>query len=458
LEPVDRARELETFLKCSASNWKAAKRTTKYKVLFAPQSQGSGKTFLGKYLRQFIAKDKSKEASVSVVAKVRHAITMPEHGAHYEALGQVNSLVIEMGMLYDRCNSLEEAVTVAIVAQLYDVLDDDEALDLVRGNNLRFRRLCKTLLLHQQAMVLVLDDVLDVTSSAYNHFFEKEPGTDKIKAAITLLRPLLDSVIGLPGMVVYLTGRSPEVDYKLIMSARLSPLFVQVVLMDAFDNRDIVELITDSRTDSNPPLPLKDALGLQTDEEVSELACFLEVTTAGVPRMVSNTLHYLVYENFLQQRAKDQGVFEYLASQNSKLCEAVRSETEYGFAPNWPSTSGGSRAEDWDRTMTKSALTMILNLVREGKDVDTWKKVEVSPGVEVTAVDLLSVLGVPYTIEGNFLTVRVGVWMLQSLLSEKDEILFTTAEARAVLGWMNDTAKWVTEATIKAYIERVVSK
>jgi hypothetical protein len=414
LEPVGRARELETFLKCSASNWSASTPVDKYNVLFAPQSQGSGKTFLGKYLRQFIAKDKAHEESVSVVAKVRERVTMPEHHAHYDALSQVNSFVIEMGMLNEHCSTLEEAVTVTIVSQLYGV-SKKQALDLVRGGDLRFADLCQTLLQHQKAMVLVLDDVLDVTLSAYNHFFEKEPGMNKIKAAMTLLRPMLQNVLGMPGMVVYLTGRSPEVAYKFITTAHLSPLFVQAVLMDAFQHRDIVELITHSRTRAGNPRPLKDALGLQTDQQVAELAGFLQVTTAGVPGLVGSTLHYLVYEELLQRRGQGQGVLEYLASQNDKLYKAVHSETMYGFAPNWPSTSGGSRAEGWDLAMTKRALTTILATVRGENDVDACKKVKVGPGVEVTAVDLLSVLGIPYRIGGEFLTVRIGMWMLQSL-------------------------------------------
>jgi hypothetical protein len=108
---------------------------------------------------------------------------------------------------------LDEAVTVAIVQQLFDIEDPEVVLNLVRAERLKFAVLCNTLLQHQKTMVLVLDDVPDMASDKYDHFLKevmKDTTTQaqKMKAVMSLLRDMLERVLGKPGMIVYLTGRS----------------------------------------------------------------------------------------------------------------------------------------------------------------------------------------------------------------------------------------------------------
>lgn len=82
-----------------------------------------------------------------------------------------------------------------------------------------------------------------LTNPAYAHWrllakevdAEDMPAKEKAaRAGMSLISMLLENVLPLPGMAVSLTGRAPELMYKLLTTMHSSPLFAQAVLLDAF--------------------------------------------------------------------------------------------------------------------------------------------------------------------------------------------------------------------------------
>lgn len=97
----------------------------------------------------------------------------------------------------------------------------------------------------------------------------------------------------------------------------------------------------------------------------------------------------------------------------------------------------------WDHDMTKAALVEVLWATREAKMLSTSFVVVVAKDVQVTSIDLLSVLGVPYVVvNDDMLQVRLGAWMINSLLQGRT-VTWTTEETFGALSWVKTTGEKV---------------
>jgi len=118
------------------------------------------------------------------------------------------------------------------------------------------------------------------------------------RAGMSLISRLLENVLPLPGMAVSLTGRAPELTYKLLTTMHCSPLFAQAVLLDAFKHSHVCEMLNGQY--GSTKVSLRDALGLRSDEEVSELARYVLFHTGGMARLVAALFEFLLMERLLQ--------------------------------------------------------------------------------------------------------------------------------------------------------------
>lgn len=473
LEPVDRRKELNLILKTSLDNWVPETKTGKYTALYAPQAQGTGKTFLGKHLNKFIQKDiKARETGDS--SSVVDSFKNKRHYNRIIALANTRPLVVDTELLSADCKSLKEAIVVNIASQLLRCEDsEDETQKLmtkVRELNLGLNDLCTSLLAENQALVIVLDDMpelLSPTSFPSSWFsrsskFEDMDPKEKNRVVMGTIKKIFTPLLCMPGMILYMTGRAPNDIYKLLTTGKVSPMFATAVLIDALQEEDIVEMINNSPSTDELPLPakyLRDDLGLCNDEEVSELARYVLFLTGGVARVVSQTLIHIEDRKLLLNRRADLKVTEILDAENvsDDIYTSVRGCVVYGIVPNWDDLV----LTGWDTDMVKDALLKILNATSKDRDISTSERMEVGKGVQVTAIDLLSVLGVPFNTgdDRTRMTLQLGLWMTRCLL-EDERLALGLGEMEVDLyqQWKWIIKKGSDPATIIAVVKMIAPK
>jgi hypothetical protein len=267
-----------------------------------------------------------------------------------------------------------------------------------------------------------------------------------------LIQDMIEPVLPMPGLVLYMTGRSPQQAYKLLATISCSPLLAMPVLLDALSLSDIEEIILAPTAYTQvTQVPLSDSIGLRDHKEVTELAQFLLFQTGGVPRVVTEALSELETKKWLfpVNRPADKSLFEILEAHTKELREFVQAKVMYGLSPNW-----SSRISGWDHEMTKTALVEMLWATRELRILDSSYKVTVAKDVKVTTVDLLSVLGIPYKLKsGDKIQLQVGAWMLSSLLEEKT-VAWTPKEILQVLSWLKPKVDRGTDAVVVALMSK----
>ena len=420
---------MKTTLSVWATNWTQNPPQGKYSAVFAPQARGAGKTFFFTHLAALMRRDMENVDSSVVLALSRNPSFEPLM-QHVKALAETRTIVINFKRnLCTDCVSLDEAVTVAILEHISGEvpLPKGSLLTEVRELGLTFETLCKGLLSENLALSILLDDVPELlTDPAYAHWLllekaEDMPAQEKAtRASMSLIRGLLENVLPLPGMAVSLTGRAPEQTFKLLTTMHCAPLFAQAVLLDAFKHSHVCEMLNGQY--GSTKVSLRDGLGLQSDEEVSELARYVLFHTGGMARLVAALFEFLLTERLLQteKRTSEQDIWAVLQPKFEEIYRHIKRHTVYGMQPDWSSELSG-----WDREITKASLTKILSLSIQHKHqlVSRYMLVPVAKAssgefTQVTAVDLLSVLGVPFTLDGKELTLQLGAFMTKSLLDE----------------------------------------
>jgi hypothetical protein len=351
-------------------------------------------------------------------------------------------------------------VVAEIVAQLLNKVVID-CIPIVRELGLSLEKLCLGLLSEHDALILVLDDIPDLmTIVEYSAWFkiDDQPAgvvldqAAKERRGMELIDRVITPVLPIPGLVLYMTGRSPQQAYKLLTTNSCSPLLAMPVLLDALSLSDIEEIILAPTAYTQvTQVPLSDSIGLRDHKEVTELAQFLLFQTGGVPRVVTEALSELETMKWLlpENRPANKSLFEILDAHTKELRENVQVNVKYGLAPNW-----SSRISGWDQEMTKTALVEVLWATRELRILDSSYKVTVAKDLKVTAVDLLSVLGIPYKLKsGNKIQVQVGAWLLSSLLEEKT-VAWTPKEILQVLAWLKPKVDGGADAVVVALMSK----
>lgn len=109
--------------------------------------------------------------------------------------------------------------------------------------------------------------------------------------------------------------------------------------------------------------------------------------------------------------------------------------------PDW-----SNQLSCWDREIAKASLIKIVNSSIQHKHqlVPSYMLVPVAKAssgefTQVTAVDLLSVLGVPFTLNGEELTLQLGAFMTKSLLDES--VVDVHAAKKHLARWSADLGK-----------------
>lgn len=187
--------------------------TGKLRALYAPQAQGTGKTYFGENLRRFVKAD-PHGMTTSLGKK------LPEFSHHLTALATTRSFVVKFETLYRDCESLEQAITVSLLMQIFET-DEVDAFAKVRTGKWRLKKICETLLATNNALVLVLDDIPDLNQDSFPDWFSCQ-GADLSRAKMKLIQEIIRPLLPLPGMVVYMTGRSPDYVYKLLTTNKES--------------------------------------------------------------------------------------------------------------------------------------------------------------------------------------------------------------------------------------------
>ena len=446
---------MKTTLSVWATNWTGIPPQGKYSAVFAPQARGAGKTFFFTHLAALMRRDMENVDSSVVLALSRNSAFEP-FMKHVKALAETRTIVINFKRnLCTDCVSLNEAVTVAILEHISGDVDKNgdncpltkgSLLTEVRELGLTFETLCKGLLSENLALSILLDDVPELlTDPAYAHWLllekaEDMPAQEKAtRASMSLIRGLLENVLPLPGMAVSLTGRAPELTYKLLTTMHCSPLFAQAVLLDAFKHSHICEMLNGQY--GSTKVSLRDGLGLRSDEEVSELARYVLFHTGGMARLVAALFEFLLKERILQteKRTSEQDIWAVLQPKFSKIYKHIKGHTVYGMQPDWSNQLSG-----WDREIAKESLTKILSLSIQDQLIPSYMLVPVAKAssgefTQVTAVDLLSMLGVPFTLDGKELTLQLGAFMTKSLLDEN--VVDVHAAKKHLARWGADLGK-----------------
>lgn len=418
----------------------------KLTAVYASQSQGSGKTFLVKHLREFMIKD--MKSSDSVVKELMENSAYLHLTTHLTALANTRSIVISVDKLSTECASFEEAVVVEVVSQLCGKYPK-EVLNEVRARRLNLSLLCDELLTQNHALIIVLDDVMDLVCSerpvhlAWLHSVALQIDTreQKTRAVMILLKDLLKSVLGKPGALLYLTGRTPDVTYQLLTNIKSAPLLARSVLLDGLQHAHIVEVLTLTCL-GETDVKLCEGMGLRNSNEVDELARWALFHTGGVPRVLTCLFFELLSGEYLApaHRASDQTVSDALSATNmpNHLFQQVKLSVPHGIVPNWweLNTKTG-----WDTDLTTASLIEVLHAARDNTPVDCSVQVKVAEGERVEAVELLSVLGVPFKrTDGDTMTVQLGAWMIRALLEGKT-VSWTQDEVRQQIQWMREAAE-----------------
>ena len=440
-EPVGRERELQLVLKNSLDNWKEQRKMNKSKILYASQSQGSGKTFLVQYLRHFM--DKDMKSSDSVVKKLMDSPMYSHLNKHLTALSTTRSIIIPVGRLSTKCTSLEEAVVVEVVSQLSGEYVN-EVLKEVRARGLKFPQLCDELLTQNPALIIILDDMPDLALSerpenlAWLHSVAPHIDTreQKTLAAMTLFKNLVESVLDKPGALLYMTGRGADATYQLLGTVKSSSLIAQPVWLDSLQQEHIEEMLTLTCIASTE-VKFYDYMGLRNLEEVRELAQWALFHTGGVPRVLAGAFDAVRYGEFLKpgRRAAEQSVWDALSSPkvSRQIYRRAKDFVYHGFGPNvWEL----NYMIGWDPAISTVSLLQVLEAARDNTPVQCSLQVKVAEGQHVTAVDLLSVLGVPFKLtDSDTLKVQLSAWWIRTLLTHKT-VDWTESEVRQQIQWM----------------------
>ncbi len=382
--------------------------------MFAPQAEGSGKTFFGENLPAFIAKDLN--SSDSVLKKTANNEKCIEH---FKALSETRSIVVPFGQLYGDCKSLDEAVTLSIVEQLFGEKERGKMLPMVRESGLSFAGVCQSLVKQHKGLVVVLDDVVDLilSNSAFLNTSENEEqefvGSEVQNSAeevMRQLRNLIQPVLSIPGVVVYTTGRAPQAVYSMLsgsITTTETRLTVKPLVFDSFNSVDLLDLLN-GRTGTAETV--RDELGLRNDDEVGMLVFLMSKTTGGMCSLVATYIQ--VIKSHLLNRGPEVDVLKVMmVTASQEIGHEVHDRTSNGIYAQWD-----PRVTGWDRLQTVSALKNVLLDAKDDTLVYADKMVTVADGVHVSAFDLLSVLGIPFAVhDSSRLSVRMGIWMIHAL-------------------------------------------
>ena len=396
------------------------------------------------YLHKFMIKDIKR--SDSVVKKLMEQRRYSALAPHLTALTKTRSIVIPVGRLSTECATFEEAVVVEVVSQISGE-HPKKVMKEVRARELDFPQLCNELLAENNALIIVLDDVMDLVMSENTvrlqwlrskalHIDSRE---QKTRAAMTLLQDLLVSVLEKPGALLYMTGRAPEATYKVLSTTYYaSPIMSYAVLFDAFQQAHIEEILTQTCI-AGTDVKLYEEIGLRNLEEVRDLAQWALFHTGGVPRVLAVALDVLQTGQYLKpgHRADNQSLRDVLTSPKVSygIYNNVKNSVPHGIGLNLCELNNKT---GWDPEISTASLLQVLDTAKDNTPVRWSMLVKVAEGKDVEAVDLLSVLGVPF--KHNYcgdMTVQLGAWTIRAMLEEKT-VAWTEAELRQQVHWMSE--------------------
>ena len=102
----------------------------------------------------------------------------------------------------------------------------------------------------------------------------------KNRQGMELIQKMILLALPLPGLVVYMTRRSPQHTYQMLTTNYVSPMQAVPVILDALSFLNIQKLINEPTGYSL--VSCRDTIGLRDLKEVVVLSSFLLVHTAGI--------------------------------------------------------------------------------------------------------------------------------------------------------------------------------
>lgn len=256
--------------------------------------------------------------------------------------------------------------------------------------------------------MIVLDDFMEfIDNKAARPLF-----TDSCDAlsVFQFLQGMVNKLLKTPGMFFIVTGRSTELTTSILQTDFVSPVFAAHVMLDALSLKDIINILWKS-----PGQDLRAELGLYNETDVQLLATCLRYYSGGCAGAVKCAIDGLIKNGALRSRGPDTSI-------DAVLTDALMMEDIYQTAIQsrdlLPTISRASPS--WDQTTTMLSLLSVLQRARDNQTIPATERVAVSSCEVTTVVDLLSVIGMPFTKSStrgssSELTVQLSPWICKSL-------------------------------------------
>ena len=430
---------MKNILITSVDNWDES--TSKPVLPFAPQAQGTGKTFLGANLPHFLNKTgadsdfpfapivsnrmqtyASELFNPDVIISRPNKSILEDLGRNtksvqdtLEKLRSTRPIIIKTNSLLDSASSLDRAMMISALSYIRNVPPEPSFIDELLSEGMStFATLCKIILkANGGAAVIILDDLIDLVGNPHATFLRS--GNNET-AVITAIKKIVAPILPMPGMVLYMTGRAPQAVYRKFETLGASPLCVYPIMLDALSIKDIIDILYRSRHVRGS---YSELLGLRNNLDIQDLACILYWYTGGLGRVVSDTLDVLQAELDvkvrMQNRPEGAGVDTVLTYEVMTEVFTSYIEPNHSILPRW-----SRMLSTWDReTSMRAALKLLRGgLNDELVNIDTEVHVG-TPNGYVRVDDFLSIMGVPFVlVDDSHLRIFVSPWMVAALSAD----------------------------------------
>lgn len=387
-------------------------------------------------------------ASTTVLAAAKKSVRgyrcTDKHLHRVDVLSNVRTIELTasdiLGALHE--GNLDRAILVAATAKILGRSVSDGALynELKEAVVKELHELCDVLTAEDGAMLLSLDDFTDLfddhSERAKGLYYGHPPNA---KDVMDTMHATLEETMRKPGVAIVLSGRTPSVVYDEWV-ARAYYAYHSDGVLDALSKKDLINILCKTQRGDRF---LRDKLNLTTDRDVHDLACCLLRYTGGHGRVVECALKALEQDGTLQQRPSGQGVPDVLSDDYmaNLFNEHIKPLNIFPRGTDVPAM--------WNKKKTMSSLLSVMHEARFQGDglVSEEKWVQVLANASerdhsVRAKELLSVMGVPFTIipwvsrsskepyQRDKLQVHASLWLLQSL---KDETQWMSPKAIKML-------------------------
>ena len=220
---------MKNILITSVDNWD--KSNLKPVLPFAPQAQGTGKTFLGANLPHFLNKTgadsdfpfapivsdrmqtyASELFNPDVIISRPNKSILEDLGRNtksvqdiLEKLRSTRPIIIKTNSLLDSAGSLDRAMMISALSYIRNVSTKLSFIDELLSEGISsFAEFCEIILkANGGAAVIILDDFIDLVGTNKVSLFRSK--TSDQSTVFSAIKKIVESILPMPGMVLYMT-------------------------------------------------------------------------------------------------------------------------------------------------------------------------------------------------------------------------------------------------------------